>query len=82
MEIQSRPYIKLLGVHIDNELRWRQQGTTAIKKGQDWLIQFGRLSQASKGIATKYMRQLYTAVAILRMLYAADIFLPPVAVNP
>ena len=28
------------------------------------------------------MQQLYTALAILRMLYAADIFLPPVAVNP
>ena len=82
MEIPSRPYIKLLGVHIDNELRWKQQGATAIKKGQDWLIQFGRLSWASKGIATKYMRQLYTAVAIPRMLYAADIFLPPVAVDP
>jgi ribonuclease HI len=28
------------------------------------------------------MRQLYTAVALLRMLYAADIFLPPIAVDP
>ena len=28
------------------------------------------------------MRQLYTAIALPRMLYAADIFLPPIAVNP
>ena len=82
LEIPSRPCIKLLGVHIDNELRWKQQGAIAIKKGQDWLIQFGRLSRASKGIATKYMRQLYTAVALPRMLHAADIFLPPVAIEP
>ena len=80
--IPSRPCIKLLGVEIDNELRWKQQGAVAIKKGQDWLIQFSRLSRASKGIATKYMRQLYMAVAIPRMLYAADVFLPPVAIDP
>ena len=82
LEIPSRLCIKLLGVEIDNELRWKQQGAVAIKKGQDWLIQFSRLSQVLKGIATKYMRQLYMAVVIPRMLYAADVFLPPVAIDP
>jgi hypothetical protein len=82
LEIPSRPCIKLLGVQIDNELRWKQHGAIAIKKGQDWVIQFGRLSRASKGVATKYMRQLYTAVALPRMLYVADVFLPPIAVDP
>ena len=82
LEIPSRQCITLLGVQIDNELRWKQQGAVSIKKGQDWIIQFGRLSRASKGIATKYMRQLYIAVALPRMLYAADIFLPPMAADP
>jgi ribonuclease HI/exonuclease III len=73
--IPSKQSIKILGVHIDRELRWKEQGAVALKKGQDWITQFARLAKTTKGIATKYMRQLYLAIAVPRMLDAADVFL-------
>jgi ribonuclease HI/exonuclease III len=75
--IPSKGSVKILGVLIDRELRWKEQRASALKKGQDWMTQFARLSRVSSGIATRYMRQLYLAIAIPRMLYAAEIFLAP-----
>ncbi|KAF7354515.1 RNA-directed DNA polymerase from transposon X-element [Mycena venus] len=37
--IKSSESVKLLGVHIDRELRWHQQEAAALAKGQAWLIQ-------------------------------------------
>ncbi|KAJ6452972.1 hypothetical protein C8R45DRAFT_1056963 [Mycena sanguinolenta] len=58
---------KLLGVHIDRELRWKEQGASALSKGQAWLTQVGRLARTSRGIRA----------CVPRMLYAADVFLNP-----
>jgi hypothetical protein len=43
--IKSQPVVKLLGIHINNELRWKEQAAATLGKGQDWLIQFGRLAK-------------------------------------
>jgi ribonuclease HI len=75
--IPSKTSIKILGVLIDKELRWKEQRASALKKGQDWVMQFARLSRVSGGVASACMRQLYLAIAIPRMLYAAEIFLTP-----
>jgi ribonuclease HI len=75
--IPSKDTAKFLGVLVDNKLNWKSQCAAALAKGQDWLIQFGRLARTSQGINAKYIRQLYLAIAIPRMLYAADIFLTP-----
>jgi hypothetical protein len=75
--IPSKETARFLGVIVDNKLNWKAQCTAALAKGQDWLIQFGRLARASRGITAKYTRQLYLSIAIPRILYAADIFLTP-----
>ena len=75
--IPSKDTAKFLGVLVDNNLNWKAQCAAALAKGQGWLIQFGRLARSSQGVNAKYIRQLYLAIAIPRMLYAADIFLTP-----
>ena len=80
--IKSQPVVKLLGIHINNELRWKEQAAAALGKGQDWLIQFGRLAKVSKGTSTRNIHQLYIAIALPQMLYGADIFLTPTQHNP
>ena len=42
--IPSKETAKFLGVVIDNKLNWKSQCAAALAKGQDWLIQFGRLT--------------------------------------
>ncbi|KAJ7346405.1 hypothetical protein DFH08DRAFT_701217, partial [Mycena albidolilacea] len=79
--VRTAPSVKLLGVHLDRELRWHQQDTAAMAKGEAWLIQTGRIARASRGIGARNMRRLYLGVCIPRMLYAADVFLSPPAVN-
>jgi hypothetical protein len=75
--IPSKETAKFLGIIVDNKLNWKGQCAAAIAKGQDWLIQFGWLARASRGINAKYIQQLYLSIAVPQMLYAADIFLTP-----
>src|ERR1700690_401986 len=75
--IKALPCVTFLGVKIDQELRWKEQGAKAIAKGQDWVAKMGRLARVSRGVATRYLRRLYISVAVPRILYAADVFLNP-----
>jgi hypothetical protein len=79
--IKSTASVKLLGIHLDRELRWGQQGAAAVGKGQAWLAKVRRLARASRGIRAGPMRRLYLATCVPRMLYAADVFLNPVTVR-
>jgi ribonuclease HI len=80
--IKAQPVVKLLGFHIDQELRWKAQGASALGKGQNWLVQVGWLAKVSKGIAAALMQHLYISTALPRILYGADVFLAPTQHNP
>ncbi|KAF5370505.1 hypothetical protein D9615_010347 [Tricholomella constricta] len=75
--IESKASAKFLGVIVDNTLRWKEQCAAALAKGHDWMIQFGRLARVTQGVSAPHVRQLYIAIAIPRILYAADIYLSP-----
>lgn len=75
--IPVREGIKLLGLFLDAELRYKEQSAIAIQKGQTWLSQFRRLSRTTGGVASQHIRDWYTAILMSRMLYGADIFLSP-----
>ena len=79
--IKSQGHAKFLGVLVDNSLWWKEQSTAALTKGQDWVLQFRQLSKPTKGVSRSNMHRIYLAVAIPRMLYAADIFLTPETYN-
>jgi ribonuclease HI len=73
--IPSMESIKFLGIRIDRELRWKEQGALSLKRGQDWVTEFQRISRAAGGIASIHMRCLYMAIAVPRMLYGAEVFM-------
>lgn len=70
-------YHKFLGVLVDHKLLWREQTEYALDKGLKWLAVFRRLAKVKTGIPMRISQRLYLAVAIPRMLYAADVFLTP-----
>ena len=69
--------VKFLGLHIDRELRWKEQMAAALGKGQGWLGQCGRIARPSGGISGQHMCRLYLSVVRPWMLYEADMFLGP-----
>lgn len=68
---------KFLGVKVDHKLLWREQVEQALDKGLKWLVVFRWLARVKTGIPLRISKRLYQAVAIPRMLYAADVFLVP-----
>ena len=80
--IKAQPVVKLLGIHIDQELRWKAQAAAALGKGQHRLMQMGRLARVSKGISTALMRRLYVSTALPRIMYGGDVFLTPTQHRP
>jgi hypothetical protein len=68
---------RLLGVILDQELRFREQAAHVLAKGQEYMRQFNRLARNSKGVRHKYMRRFYLLVAVPRMLYAVDVWIAP-----
>lgn len=68
---------KFLGLILDQELRYKEHAAYATAKGTKWISQFRRLTKVTTGMPPRYARQLYLAVAVPRMLYAADVFCPP-----
>ncbi|KAJ7364374.1 hypothetical protein DFH08DRAFT_634813, partial [Mycena albidolilacea] len=74
--VKTMTSVKLLGVHLDRELRWHQQCIAALTKGEAWLIQTARIARTSRD-----MRHLYLGVCVPQILYTADLFLSPPACN-
>jgi hypothetical protein len=68
----------LLGVCIDQELRWNDQTLKAVSKGTAWVSQLTRLAKMSYGASPRVVRQLYLSIAVPRFTYAADIWYSPV----
>ena len=75
--IKPAPSHKFLGVIVDQELRWREHAAYAITKGASHAMLLRCLSSPSHGISAKLIRQLYQAVAIPKMTYAASVWFKP-----
>lgn len=68
----------LLGVCLDQELRWRDHGNRALAKGMAWATQLTRLARISYGANPAMLRRLYLSIAVPRFAYAADVWYSPV----
>ena len=69
---------KYLGVIFDQELHSQEQVGWATATAAKWTLQFRCLTKPSASIRSRFMRQLYFAVAIPKFTYAADIWYTPV----
>ena len=75
--VKPSPYHRFLGVLVDCELRHHPQVAEACAKGVAWTTLMRRLGQSRHGLPMKVLLRLYQAVAVPRILYAADTFLTP-----
>jgi hypothetical protein len=70
--------VKLVGIWLDEKLTFKQQAAAAVAKGQEWMVNFRRLGRVAGGVGMAYIRQLYLAICVPRMLYGAEVWLAPV----
>ena len=68
---------KYLGIHIDANLKWKEQAQRATANANKWILQFRRLTRPSTGVKAKLMRQLYLAVALPKITYGIDVWYTP-----
>lgn len=73
-EVKTVEYQKSLGVILDQELKWHEQTAYVVKKGEDWIANFRRLSNMSDGLSPKHMSMIYRAVLIPKVTYGADVW--------
>ncbi|KAJ8462821.1 hypothetical protein ONZ45_g17797 [Pleurotus djamor] len=75
--IKREKSYKLLGVTLDENLRWHQQTAAAVEKATKWVNALRRLGRTNGGISPALLRRLYLAVAIPKMTYALDVWYTP-----
>lgn len=63
---------------MDQHLNWKEQEAYATKKGMQWAAQIRRAVRPDWGLTPKFARCMYTGVVLPRILYAADVWAPPV----
>ncbi|PPQ84290.1 hypothetical protein CVT25_013229 [Psilocybe cyanescens] len=68
---------KLLGIHMDSQLKWNYQLQKAVEKATNWVLNFIRLTKPTTGIEARLMRQLYIATVVPKMTYGLDIWYTP-----
>ena len=69
---------RLLGLILDQELRFHHHIAHTIAKGTDWTLQLWRLAKPTQGLSHQYTCQLYLSVVVPKMVYAADIWYTPI----
>ncbi|KAF8547118.1 hypothetical protein OG21DRAFT_1383144, partial [Imleria badia] len=67
-----------LGILLDEELRWNKHATYTLGKGTAYVLQLCCVLSSSKGISLILTRQLYTVVALPKMLYTINLWLKPI----
>jgi len=72
--VKSAQSHRFLGVMFDPKLRWNIQNERAATLAETWINLVRRLARTSTGLSARGMRQLYVAIAIPKMTYAADVW--------
>ncbi|EJD40645.1 hypothetical protein AURDEDRAFT_43148, partial [Auricularia subglabra TFB-10046 SS5] len=76
--IKNVDSFKFLGVHLDRHLNFKKHAAYAIKKGAQYVAQIRRVARTTKGVEGALIRRLYVAVAVPKMMYAADLWCTPI----
>jgi Reverse transcriptase (RNA-dependent DNA polymerase) len=76
--IEPSKSCRFLGVTFDQELCWSEQAKSALGKATKWTLMYQRLAKQSTGTGSKFMRQLYLAVAVPKLTYMVDVWYTPI----
>ncbi|CCA77407.1 hypothetical protein PIIN_11384 [Serendipita indica DSM 11827] len=80
--IQPTDSCKLLGVVIDQSLRWNKHQELVHTRAVKWTSLFSHIHRAFHGLPIRSGRQLFNSIAIPRITYAADIWYTPLYTKP
>lgn len=75
------PSHTLLGVVIDQGLRWQEQCNKALARSLLWSSQLCRIARMSYGASMEIARRLYLSIAVPHFTYAADVWYSPVTIS-
>jgi len=70
-------HAKLLGVLLDESLRWHAQVSSAVKKGTDLLLAINRLTRPSFGLPARYVSRLFISMVLPKVEYALPVWYSP-----
>ncbi|KAJ7321928.1 hypothetical protein DFH08DRAFT_712554, partial [Mycena albidolilacea] len=73
--MKSSKAVKLVGIWLDENLTFKEQGAAAVAKGQEGVVNFRRLGKVVGGVHLVWIRHLYLAICVPRMLYGAEVWL-------
>ena len=79
-DIDIKPSVpaNLLGVHLDQEPRWKTHINAEQAKGMSYIMAAKRLSQGKRGVPGRVAVLLYSGVVVPKMLYAAEGWCQPI----
>ena len=72
--VKAATTYRFLGVLFDPKLRWKAQREKAARSATTWINLVKRLSRTASGVSAGGMRQLYLAVAVPKITYAAEVW--------
>ncbi|KAF5366713.1 hypothetical protein D9758_006448 [Tetrapyrgos nigripes] len=75
--VKEADTVRVLGVLMDNCLKWKAQEASAFAKATAITLALWRLMRPSQGISMKMIRQLYVTVVIPKMTYGLDVWYSP-----
>ena len=67
---------RLLGVHINRELRWHRHIQLAVQKTENLLMAVNRLTRPSFGLPERHVKRLYISMVLPRLEYALPVWYP------
>lgn len=73
-QVQTVSSYKYLGVHFDSHLRWNVHTTKVIASATRLSQVLWKVCKVKDGLSSNRMRQIWNTTAVVRFLYAADIW--------
>ena len=73
---------RLLGVHIDQELRWHRYIQLAVQKTENLLMAVNRLTRPSFGLPERHVKRLYISMVLPKLEYSLPVWYTPMHEDP
>ena len=72
--VKATSSYRFLGVIFDLKLKWKAQHEKAAHSAVTWINLVKQLARTTSGVSAGGMRQLYLAIAVPKMTYAAEVW--------